>query len=152
MQLLAHLADERRRHVESRLSSNQMAWLSTVGPEGTPSTVPVWFLMRPDDTIVMYSAPGAAKLRHLGDNPHVSFVLDVTDIGRDVIRFDATASHAPDEPPADQNAAYVAKYTERISALFGSADTFAAGFSAPIVITPTGAHISEPSPGATAAL
>jgi hypothetical protein len=42
-----------------------------------------------------------------------------------------------DIPPASQNRQYVAKYTERIGAMFGTADTFAELFSAAVLITPT---------------
>ncbi|WP_116995913.1 TIGR03667 family PPOX class F420-dependent oxidoreductase [Desertimonas flava] len=148
--LLADLDPERREHVETRLRTNLMAWLSTVSPSGRPDTVPVWFLHRDDGTFVLYSQPGKVKLRNIAANPHVGLALDVTDIGRDIIRFTGTAVVAPDEPAADHAPAYVAKYTERIGAIFGSAAAFAAAFSEAIVITPTRAHISEPSPGATA--
>jgi hypothetical protein len=39
--------------------------------------------------------------------------------------------------PADQNRHYVLKYTERIAAMFGTADKFAALFSTASVITRT---------------
>ena len=80
------------------------------------------------------------KLRNLADNPHVSLGLDVTDIGRDVIRIEGTAAHAPDEPTADRDAAYAAKYTERIGAIFGTVEQFAAAFTEPILLTPTRLH------------
>ena len=150
MTLLSKLDDGRRTHVESRLRTNLMGWFSSVDPEGRPDTVPVWFLWQPDETILVYSQPGKPKLANLAANPQVSLALDVTDIGRDIIRFEGTAGHEPDHPPADQVAGYVAKYTERIGAIFGTAADFAATFSAPIVIRPTRARISAPSPGATA--
>lgn len=148
--LLADLDPARREHVESRLRTNLMAWLSTVSPSGRPDTVPVWFVYREDGTIVLYSQPGKVKLRNIAANPNVGLALDVTDIGRDIIRFTGTAAVRPDEPAADRSPAYVAKYTERIGAIFGSAASFAAAFSEAVVVTPTRAHISEPSPGATA--
>ncbi len=114
-----------------------MAWLTTVSSSGRPDSVPVWFLVRDDDTVLVYSQPGKAKLRNIDDNPLVALGLDVTDIGRDVIRIEGTATRAPDHPPADQVAEYAAKYTERIAAIFGTVEQFAEQFSEAIVITPS---------------
>lgn len=102
--------------------------------------MPVWFLVRGDDTILVYSQPGKAKLRNIDANPHVALGLDVTDIGRDVIRIEGTAARAAGHPPADRVAEYAAKYTERIGAIFGTAEQFAQAFSEAIVITPTRLH------------
>lgn len=151
MKLLTTLDPTRREHVESRLRTNLMAWFTSVDPDGRPDAVPVWFLWQADDdTFLVYSQPNKPKLRNLSENPNVAFGLDVTDIGRDIIRFDATAAHEPGHPPADRVAPYVAKYTERIAAIFGTPGDFAAAFSAPLVIRPSRARISIPSPGATA--
>jgi PPOX class probable F420-dependent enzyme len=137
MKLTEHLPAERRGHVEARLHGNLMAWLTTVRPDGQPVSVPVWFLLRKDETFLVYSQPNKLKLRNLQQNPRVALGLDVTDLGRDVIRLDGTAQQVEDIPPADQNREYVAKYTERIGALFGTADRFAELFSAVLLITPT---------------
>jgi hypothetical protein len=66
--------------------------------------------------------------------------LDVTDLGRDVIRIEGTATRQPDAPRADQVPEYVAKYTERIAAIFGTAEQFAERFPEAVVITPTRLH------------
>jgi PPOX class probable F420-dependent enzyme len=140
MKLTAHLQPVDRDRVEGRLRSNLMAWLTTVRPDGQPVSVPVWFLLREDETILLYSKPDQAKLRNIAGNAKVSVVLDVTDIGRNVVRLEGTAKQAGDQPAADKNAAYLAKYTERIAALFGTPEQFATLFSAPIIITPTRLH------------
>jgi PPOX class probable F420-dependent enzyme len=137
MDLTAHLPVERRERVEARLRGNLMAWLTTVRPDGQPVSVPVWFLLRDDATILVYSRPGKAKLRNIAANPKVSLTLDVTDIGRDVVRIEGTARPTGDEPPASEQPAYVAKYLERIGALFGTPERFAEEFSDALVITPT---------------
>lgn len=137
LKLTEHLPADRRAHVEARLRSNLMAWLTTVRADLQPVSVPVWFLLREDETILVYSEPNKQKLRNLHRNPKVALGLDVTDLGRDIIRLDGTAQQAHDVPPPDQNRQYIAKYTERIGALFGTADKFAASFSAAVLITPT---------------
>ncbi|HEY4610627.1 MAG TPA: TIGR03667 family PPOX class F420-dependent oxidoreductase [Ilumatobacteraceae bacterium] len=126
--------------MDTRLQTNLMAWLTTVSPAGRPDMVPVWFLLRDDDSFLIYSRPAKAKLRNIAANPNVALGLDVTDIGRDIIRIEGTAVHAGQQPPADQVPQYVAKYTERIGAIFGTAERFAAAFSEAIVITPRKLH------------
>src|SRR6476619_5850168 len=109
MELTSTLDPDRRERVEMRLRTNLMAWLTTVNPTGRPDSVPVWFLVCEDETILVYSQPGKSKLRNLDGNPNVALALDVTDIGRDVIRIDGTAVRAPAHPRADQVPAYAAK-------------------------------------------
>jgi PPOX class probable F420-dependent enzyme len=140
MGLTADLPADRRARVDTRLRTNLMAWLTTVSPAGRPAAVPVWFLLRDDDSILLYSQPGKAKLRNIDANPNVALGLDVTDIGRDVIRIEGKAVRATDHPAADQVPEYVAKYVERIGAIFGTPERFAAAFSEAIVITPSRLH------------
>jgi PPOX class probable F420-dependent enzyme len=140
MELTANLPDDRRLRVETRLHTNLMAWLTTVNSAGRPDSVPVWFLMCDDERILVYSQPGKAKLRNIDANPLVALGLDVTDIGRDIIRIDGMAVSAPDHPRADRVPEYAAKYTERIGAIFGTVERFADAFSEPILITPSRLH------------
>jgi PPOX class probable F420-dependent enzyme len=86
MKLTSHLPDDRRAHVEGRLRANLMAWLTTVRPDGRPDSVPVWFLLQDDETILVYSQAAKVKLRNIRHNPRVALGLDVTDLGRDIIR------------------------------------------------------------------
>jgi PPOX class probable F420-dependent enzyme len=140
MRLVGKLDDLRRAHVEGRLQTNLMAWLTTISPSGRPHSVPVWFLVQDDDTILIYSQPGKPKLRNIATNPHVALGLDVTDLGRDVIRLEGTATHVPGYPPANDVPAYLSKYVERIAAIFGTPERFARSFSEAILITPTHLH------------
>ena len=140
MKLTSHLPRAERDRVEGRLHSNLIAWLTTVRPDGQPVTVPVWFLLRDDETILLYSRPEKDKLRNIAANPKVSFALDVTDIGRNIVRLEGTARRAHDQPAANEHPAYLVKYTERLGAMFGTPEQFAALFSAALIITPAKLH------------
>ena len=136
MELTAHLAPADRERVDARLRHNLIAWLTTVRPDGQPTSVPVWFLRREDGTFLLYSRPGTRKLRNIAANAKVSLALDVTDIGRNIVSIEGTAVQVHDQPTADQHPAYLAKYTERIGALFGTPEEFATLFSVPLIGAP----------------
>ena len=140
MKLTSLLPPADRERVEDRLHSNLIAWLTTVRPDGQPVSVPVWFLLRDDETILLYSGPEKAKLRNIAANPKVSLALDVTDIGRNIVRLEGTARRDHDQPPANEHPAYLAKYTERMAAMFDTPEQFATLFSAAIIITPARLH------------
>ncbi len=141
MALTSHLSVDDRDRVDARLRHNLMAWLTTVRPDGQPITLPVWFLLREDETILVYSQPGSVKFRNIDANPKVSLVLDVCDFGRNIVRIEGTAAPSIDVAPADQQPAYLAKYTERIASLFETPEQFSAQFSRPLIITPTKLHV-----------
>src|SRR3712207_8123899 len=53
---------------EDRLRGEEVAWLTTVRPDGQPQSVPVWFLWD-GEAFLVYSRPGARKLRNIEANP-----------------------------------------------------------------------------------
>jgi PPOX class probable F420-dependent enzyme len=96
--------------------------------------------LRDDETILLYSRPDKDELRNIAANPKVSLALDVTDIGRNIVRLEGTAGRAQDQPPANKDLAYLAKYTERMAAMFGAPEQFARLFSVALIITPARLH------------
>jgi PPOX class probable F420-dependent enzyme len=127
---------DRGRHVERRLQEDIIGWLTTVRPSGQPDSVPVWFLWD-GDTILVYSRPEQTKMQNIAHNPRVTFTVDDTRGGGDVIRIEGTAAHVTDVPPASENVAYLAKYSPGIQRIGYDPEGFAASYSAAIVITPT---------------
>lgn len=121
--------------VARRLRDEIVAWLTTVSVDGTPQPNPIWFLWD-GATFLVYSLPHAARLPHIARNPRVSLNFDGNGRGGDIIVFACEARVAPDEPPADQNPAYLAKYRTRIDQAFGGPAAFAARYSVPLRLTP----------------
>ncbi len=122
--------------VAERLRDEHIAWLTTVGADGTPQPNPVWFLW--DGTsILIYSLPDAQRLPHIARNPRVSLNFDGNGQGGDIVVITGEARRSPDDPPADQLAPYVEKYASFIARAFGTPANFAAKYNVPLRITPT---------------
>jgi hypothetical protein len=77
-------------HAEQRLRSNMIAWLTTVGSDGRPYTVPIWFLWD-GNTVLIFSQPQKQKIRNLRNNARVTLALDDTKQGEDVVIVEGTA-------------------------------------------------------------
>ena len=139
--LTRHLPAERREHVEARLHSNLMAWLTTVRPDGQPDSVPVWFLVRDDETILVYSQPNKIKLRNISANPQGDPRprRDRHRQGHHPHRRDGRARCRRSRRPIRQPR-YAVKYAERIGAMFGTSRQFAELFSEALIITPSRLH------------
>ena len=142
MELLNHLTEADRQRVLGRLRSNLMVWLTTVRPDGQPVSVPVWFLAREDGTILVYSRANKAKLANIAANPKVSLGLDVTDIGRNIVRLEGVARHDPSLPRAHEQPAFLAKYVERMGAMFDTPENFGEQFTAGLVIELTKVYVA----------
>jgi PPOX class probable F420-dependent enzyme len=60
--------------VRPMLDEERVVWLSTVRPDGTPHLVPTWFLWD-GEALVVFSKPGAAKVRNLRSNPRLMIAV-----------------------------------------------------------------------------
>lgn len=97
------------RHAESRLKKDDVVWLVTVGKEGRPQAVPVWFIWD-GDSFLIYAQDGA-KVNHIKANPNVA--LHLNEVGDDIVRATGRATLSK-EPPAHKVPAYVRKYAAQI--------------------------------------
>jgi PPOX class probable F420-dependent enzyme len=122
------------KRVARRLNEDPVIWLTTVGAGGAPQPNPVWFLWD-GASLLVYSLPDAARIKHIERNPLVALNFDGDGRGGDIIVMTGEARISPDEPPADQVPAYVEKYKEFIARSFGTPENFATQYSTPLRIT-----------------
>ncbi len=129
------IATEFGRRVARRLAEEQIIWLTTIDSHGTPQPRPVWFLWD-GETFLIYSLPGAAKLRHAAERPQVALHLDSDGQGGDIVVFTGRAEIDQAASPADQAPAYAAKYQSGIAGIGMTSGEFAASYSVALRVTP----------------
>lgn len=114
-------------------ASELVVWLGTVTPSGRPTTRPVWFL-HDDGDLLVFSEPGAAKVRHVRKNPQVvvNFPGDPAAASVRVVHGTATVEEAaPSSFPE-----YLAKYESHIVAMGYDRARLDAEFPTMLRITP----------------
>jgi PPOX class probable F420-dependent enzyme len=99
--------------VRERLRTESIAWLTTVDDDGVAQPNPVWFLWE-GESILVYNIAAARRLLNISRRPQVTLHLETHGVGGDAVVLIGVAVIAPDEPPADQHAAFLAKYGERM--------------------------------------
>jgi PPOX class probable F420-dependent enzyme len=119
-----------------RLRSEPIAWLTTVRADGQAQSSPVWFLWD-GETFLVFSQPGAQKVRNLAANPKVALHLGDDGAGDDIVSVEATASVDPDSPRADRVEGYLTKYQAAIEALGYEPGPFARTYATAIRVRPT---------------
>jgi len=128
-------SDESGTRAVERLSNDRIGWLTTVAPDGTPQVSPIWFLWDGDE-ILVYSLD-SPRARNIASHPRVSFNLDGSGLGGDIVIVEGTARVGADTPSAADNPAYVAKYLPVMEDYGWTPEWFAGRYSVPIRITPT---------------
>ncbi len=124
------------KHAEQRLQSNSIAWLTTVGGDGRPSTVPVGFVWE-GQTLLLFSQPNKQKLRNIRKNPRVTLALDETEGGTDVVIVEGTAELIDDPQISVEMPAYVEKYGTLLQSIGWTPESMASDYSQAIRVTPT---------------
>jgi PPOX class probable F420-dependent enzyme len=117
----------------AHLRQDPVIWLTTVSPSGAPLPMPVWFVFDGQESLLVYSINGA-RVRNVRANPLVALSCPSDAEGTDVVVFSGEARFDPDAPPADQNAAYLEKYEQRIGGLEMTPASFAETYNTPIRI------------------
>lgn len=129
------LGSEFGARVDRRLRTDTIAWLTTVGGDGTPQPSPVWFLWD-GETALVYSRPRTGKLANIAANPRVSLSFNSDANGGDIVVLTGAAALATDAPAADQNPAYLDKYRAGILRIGMTPESFAAAYSVALRVRP----------------
>ncbi|MDT5081279.1 MAG: hypothetical protein QOJ80_5916 [Mycobacterium sp.] len=95
--------------VVDRLNSDHYGWLTTVAKSGQPVPRLVWFYFD-GSALVVYTEPGAAKVRHVGNHPLVSVNLDSDGNGGGIIAIGGTATIDAEGVDCREDGPYWAKY------------------------------------------
>ena len=123
------------RTIKRRLRQEQIIWLTTVDSHSAPQPRPVWFHWD-GQTVLIFSQPTAAKVRHIAHNPRVALNFNTDADGGDVgvLIGDALISREP--PPPNRVKSYARKYKEGIKSLGMTPATLQAEYSVAILVTP----------------
>ena len=112
--------------IARRLRDEPVIWLTTVDSKDTPQPNPVWFLWdATTSTILVYSKAGAKRHEHLQKHPRVSLNFDSNGSGGNIIVLTGEARLSSDDPRADQQPLFVAKYQDFITRSISTAENFA---------------------------
>lgn len=120
---------------ERRLGEEEIAWLTTVRPDGQPQSVPVWFWWD-GETFLIYSQQGRQKLRNISQNARVDLNLNSNVHGGDVVRAEGMAEVVEDAPLATEVGPYLEKYREAIARIGYDPEGFARAYSVALRVTP----------------
>jgi PPOX class probable F420-dependent enzyme len=125
-------ADWARKHLEEDI----VGWLATVTADGRVQTSPIAFLWD-GETLLIYSAPDAPKVRNIGGHPQVSFQLNSDEYGDRVLIVEGIAAVDAEAPAWADNPAMVAKYHDHMAHWNLDEAENSRQMAAPIRIRPT---------------
>src|SRR5262249_36666899 len=117
-------------HIDRRLRTEPVIWLTSTRPDGRPHIVPVWFLWD-GSTMLIFSLPSTQKVRNPRHNPAVMLALESARQGNEIILLEGHATLLDD--PAVQ--ATLPAFADKYAPLRQSTpEDWAARFSQPIRI------------------
>jgi len=124
------------RTVDRRLRREAIIWLTTVDRDSRPQPRPVWFYWD-GKTILIFSQPGAAKVRHLAANPSVALNLNSDPQGGSITVLLGKATLLKRPVSEEGMEAYRKKYRKAIVDMGTTADQMLAEYSTAIQVRPT---------------
>jgi PPOX class probable F420-dependent enzyme len=106
---MLELSDPYHAHIDRRLRTEPIIWLTTSSPSGHPHMVPMWFLWD-GRMILLFSLPNTRKLHNITANSAVVLALEAADQGYDVVIMDGRAELIDDPTVSGLMPAFVEKY------------------------------------------
>jgi PPOX class probable F420-dependent enzyme len=129
-------ADLAAARIDRLLRIESVVWLSSVGADGTPHLVPVWFSWD-GESVLIASKPHAKKVANLRANPSAMLALGEPDDDFDVGMLHGVAELLDQPAAAALPSDHLAKYRTHMAAIGLSTDEFLATYSQVIRIRPT---------------
>jgi PPOX class probable F420-dependent enzyme len=123
------------RHVSARLRREQVIWLTTVDSRNWPQPRPVWFHWD-GTTVLMFSQPGTAKIRHIRRNTKVALSLNCDTGGGEVAVILGEAKILRRRPLEVRLKQYMNKYRNGLLELGLNRQSFLEDYSTPILVKP----------------
>ncbi len=119
----------------SRLEQEHVIWLTTVDAHNAPQPRPVWFYWD-GQTVLIFSQPQGAKVRHIPRNPRVALNFNSTPEGDEVAVLTGEARISQEPVSQDQLAGYLKKYAQGIENIGLTPESMQAEYSVVILVTP----------------
>ncbi len=123
------------RRIKRRLREEHTIWLTTVDAKSTPQPRPVWFHWD-GATLLIFSQPQAAKVRHIRRQPRVALNFNTDADGGDVGVLIGEAAMAAGPIAPNRLKAYLRKYRQGIKDIGRTTASFQADYSVAILVTP----------------
>lgn len=127
--------DSKAKAALERLEKERAGWLTTVAPDGTPQSSPIWFIW--DNRELYLYSRRSPRVSNIRANPRVSFNLDGNRMGGEVLILEGTAIIDEQAPSVDQNEQYLGKYGPVMEERDWPPEWFAENYPVYIRIQPT---------------
>jgi PPOX class probable F420-dependent enzyme len=121
--------------IQQFLAEEPIVWLSTVRPDGAPHIVPIWFWWD-GEALLVFSKPGAQKVRNLRADPRVMLALGDAEDDFDVGMLEGIAELLDVPTSAVLPAAHLEKYAAQLAGIGLDAAEYAATYSQVVRIRP----------------
>jgi PPOX class probable F420-dependent enzyme len=119
-----------------RLSTDLIAWLTTVSESGRPNPSAIWFCWD-GETVLMYSGD-SPRMKNIVANPNISLHFNSDEHGDDITILSGLAEVDPTTPKAADVDLYRARYDAMVPAIGMDWDGFCQKYHNPIRIKLTG--------------